>query len=130
MSQTTAFRFLTHLGRLLLASLFLLAGLNKILNPGETAAFMAEAGLRPAEVLLPLTILLEVGAGVLLALGRKGAAHAAGVLAVFTLATNVVFHQFWQFDGEFAQLQLSLFFKNVAIAGALLMIASLEWQRP
>jgi putative oxidoreductase len=41
-------------------------------------------------------------------------------LGLFTFATNI-FHPFWAVSGEMAALQLSLFFKNVAIGGALLM---------
>jgi putative oxidoreductase len=112
-------------GRIGLASLFLLGGLNKILNYAVTLESMRDAGLEPAPVLLPLTILLELGGGALIALGRWLVLPAGIALALFTLATNVFFHDFWTMEGDRAALELSLFFKNVSIAGGLLLIAGL-----
>jgi putative oxidoreductase len=111
-------------GRLGLASLFLLGGVNKIANFSETAASMTEAGLPLAGVLLPVVIWLELVAGGLVVAGRWLLAPAALALAAFTLATNLVFHRFWEMDGLVGQLELSLFFKNVAIAGALVFVAA------
>lgn len=116
---------LTILGRIGLASLFLLGGLNKILNYGETLDSMRAVGLGPAELLLPMVIALEIGGGALVAWGRAGATLAGLALAVFTLATNLFFHDFWTMEGERAALELSLFFKNVSIAGGLLFLAGI-----
>jgi putative oxidoreductase len=117
------------IGRVLLASLFILGGINKILNYAPTLAMMQKAGLEPAGLLLPITIALELGGGLLVAFGGKGASLAAFVLALFTIATNIVFHDFWNMTGDIAQLQLSLFFKNVSIAGGLLFVAAMQQRR-
>jgi putative oxidoreductase len=111
-------------GRVGLASLFLLGGLNKILNYEATLTSMAAVGLQPAGLLMPMVISLETVGGALIAFGRKGASLAAVALAIFTIATNVYFHDFWNMDAEIAGLELSLFFKNVSIAGALLFYAA------
>jgi len=110
-------------GRIGLASLFLLGGLNKILTYDETLMRMVSVGLQPAEWLLPLVITLELVGGALVAIGRRFAALAAFALAGFTLMTNFAFHDFWAMEGERATLELSLFFKNVSIAGALIFFA-------
>jgi len=112
------------IGRILLASLFLLGGLNKILNYGATLESMELVGLAPAPFLLPFVIGLELVGGTLVTFGRKGAAMSAVTLALFTLATNFFFHDFWHMDGELAALELSLFFKNISIAGGLLFFAA------
>jgi len=52
---------------------------------------------------------------------------AALILAGFTLATNFFFHDFWTMDGNVRELELSLFFKNIAIAGALLFVATQQF---
>jgi putative oxidoreductase len=117
---------LIHLGRIVLASLFILGGLNKIMNYDATLAMIRGAGLEPAAVLLPPTILLELGGGLLLAFGRRFAALTALALAGFTIATNIVFHRFWVMSGPEAALQLSLFFKNISIAGGLLFVAGIS----
>jgi len=121
MKQLTSIGIIS--GRILLASLFLLGGLNKTLNYDATIQSMQDAGLPLASLLLPIVILLEIGAGTLIALGHRMAPIAAILLACFTLTTNFVFHDFWTMEGEKAALELSLFFKNVAIAGALIFFA-------
>ena len=117
------------IGRTGLASLFLLGALNKSLTYTETSARMTEVGLVPVSILLPATIALELIGGAALIYGRKAAVFAAVSLCLFTLATNVWFHRFWALDGLYAELELSLFFKNVAIAGALIYAGAVEWSR-
>lgn len=116
-----------NLGLCALASLFLLGGLNKILNWQATIDQMQEVGLAPAALLLPLTVMLEIGGGAALIYGRMPGAVLGVMLAVFTVATNLVFHRFWELSGEMAGLELSLFFKNVSIAGGLLFVAVHHW---
>jgi len=111
-------------GRLLVALIFILGGLNKILNYSETLVLMKGAGLEPASVLLPITILLELGAALLVAIGGRRAIVPAIALAIFTLATNYFFHDFWDVDDTLRAMQLSLFVKNISIVGALLFIAA------
>lgn len=114
------------IGRAGLASLFLLGGLNKLISDDATIARLQDVGLEPASLFLWLTIGLELIAGLALAFRTRFAWIAALTLAIFTLATNALFHQFWALDGEIAALELSLFFKNFAIAGGLLALASIE----
>jgi putative oxidoreductase len=116
-------------GRIGLASLFILGALNKSANYDATLVKMVEAGLRPAAALLPPTILLEVVGGLMVASGFRKAWIAAVTLSVFTVATNMVFHNFWALDGTIAALELSLFFKNIAIAGGLIAVAGVEYGR-
>ena len=85
---------------------------------------MDEAGLAPTAVLLPATILVEVGGGLLLGFGRKWAWQAGLVLALFTLGVNVFLHDFWAVGEDMRQIQLSLFVNNAAIVGALLVLAA------
>lgn len=110
-------------GRIGLASLFLLGGLNKILNYGQVLEQMSGAGLPLPTLLLPCVILLEVVGGLAVAIGRRLVVPSALALALFTSAANAVFHDFWNMTGALAQLELALFFKNVSIAGALILLA-------
>lgn len=113
-----------HTGRVLLASLFILGGINKILNYEATAQTMSEMGFPFVSVLLPATIALEFGGGVAVAIGRTGAAASATVLFGYTLIVNLIFHRFWDLQGEMAQTELSLFFKNLSVAGGMLYFAA------
>ncbi|MEO0501601.1 MAG: DoxX family protein [Pseudomonadota bacterium] len=111
-------------GRVLLSSLFILAGINKVTDYAGTLAYMAGGGLPVPALLLPLVILLELGGGLAIALALPVHRIAALALAAFTLGANVLFHDFWALTGGEAQIQLSLFVKNVAVAGGLLLIAA------
>jgi len=113
-----------HTGRVLLASLFILGGINKLLNYEATSHTMNEMGFPLVPVLLPATIALELGGGMAVAIGRIGAAASAGVLFGYTLVVNLIFHRFWDMQGEMAQTELSLFFKNISIAGGMLYLAA------
>ena len=101
-------------GRVLLAVLFLLSGVGKIAGYAATAGYMASVGVPGA--LLPLVIATEVlGAATLIA-GWK-TRIVAFLLAGFTLLSALIFHH------NFAnQVEMIMFFKNVAIAGGLLLL--------
>jgi putative oxidoreductase len=104
------------IGRLLLALIFVLAGLNKIVNYGGTLGYMQSFGV-PA-LLLPATIAIEVLGGFAVALGWR-ARIAALILAGFTILAAGLFHA--QFSD---QQQMTNFLKNLAIAGGLLTLAA------
>jgi putative oxidoreductase len=107
---------LTLAGRGLLALLFILAGAAKIAGPQPFLDHMAEHHI--PGLLLPLVILLELGAGGALLLGWR-LPFAAGALALFCLATAFGFHLNLADKAE-----RTLFIKDLAIAGALMVIAA------
>jgi putative oxidoreductase len=103
------------LGRTLLAALFLFAGAIKVLSPSFFTARMENGGV--PGFLLPAVIALELGGGLALLLGWK-MQYAAGLLAVFCVATAVIFHH------DFSSVaERNVFFKDLAIAGSLMFIA-------
>ena len=107
-------------GRILLAVIFITSGFGKITGYDNTAAYMATK-LPMVGVLLPLTILTELGGGILLAIGWK-ARWAALALAGFTLLAALIFHNFWAVEAAQKMMQQINFMKNVAITGGLLMV--------
>ncbi len=120
-------RAMIHFGRVLLSSLFILGGANKLMNLEATASTMTEIGFPFVSLLLPATIVLELGGGLAVAFGRRGAMLAALTLAAYTMAVNLIFHNFWDMVGEIAQVELSLFFKNISVIGGLLFVAGCQW---
>jgi putative oxidoreductase len=109
---------ITALGRLFLAILFLLSGVSKLSSAAATTAYIASAGLPLPGVAYVLTVIVEIGGGLLLLVGFQ-ARLAAAVLAIFTLAAAIFFHH------NFAdQNQMIHFLKNVAITGGLLQVAA------
>ena len=114
----------TFAGRIFLALIFVVSGIGKITGYAGTAAYMTSRGLPLVDVLLPLTILIELGGGLLLALGWK-ARWAAAALLLFLIPTTLIFHQFWGIDPKLAQMQKIHFLKNVAIMGGMLMVLAI-----
>ncbi len=103
-------KYINLAGRILLAHIFLLAGISKITGYAGTQGYMESMGV--PGMLLPLVILLEIGGGLALIVGwlTRWAAYA---LAVFTVLAAIFFHQ-----GEMIQIM-----KNLSITGGLLILA-------
>lgn len=111
------------LARLLMAALFLPAGISKIGGFAGTAGYIGSVGLPMPEVGAAIAILVEVGASILLIIGLF-TRPAALVLAVFTLVASFFFHAFWSMPAEAQMMQSLMFYKNIAVVGGLLAIAA------
>lgn len=104
------------IGRLLLATIFIISGLMKLAAPDDTAAAIASVGLPFARAGLVLAIAVTLGGGLMLAAGYRTRTAAAG-LAVFTLVAGLLFH------GEIGEReQMIHLLKNLALAGGLLQV--------
>jgi putative oxidoreductase len=108
-------------GRVLLAALFIPAGISKITGFAGTVGYISSAGLPLPEVAAVLAILVEVGAGTALLLG-VGTRFAALALAVFTAAASIAFHNYWSVPADQQFVQQLLFNKNIAVVGGLLAL--------
>jgi putative oxidoreductase len=107
-------------GRLLIAAIFLMSGMNKLGAFTATAAMMSSVGLPMADLLLVVTIVIELAGGALLVLGWNTRA-AALILFLFMIPVTAVFHNPWAAaDAAAAQQQMIHFLKNLAIMGGLL----------
>jgi len=115
--RSDALRNLTEAsGRVLLGVLFLLSGIGKVGAYSATGAYMSAFGVPSA--LLPVVIATEVLGALAIILGWK--ARVAGfLLAGFCLLTASIFHH-----NLADQTQLIHFFKDLAIAGGLLLLVA------
>jgi putative oxidoreductase len=111
------------IGRLLLALLFLPAGISKIGGFAGTVGYIASKGLPLPQVGAGLAIVIEIGAALALIVGWQ-TRWAAVLLAVFTLAATVFFHNFWAMPAEQVMMQQLMFYKNIAVIGGLLTLAA------
>ena len=109
-------KYVNLAGRILLAHIFLLAGLNKITGYSGTQGYMEAMGV--PGMLLPLVILLEVGGALALIIGWQ-TRWAAYALALFSIVSALIFH-----SNLSDQIQMILFMKNLAMAGGLLVLAA------
>lgn len=114
---------LALVGRLLLAALFLPAGLSKIGGFEGTVGYIASVGLPMPQLAAIVAIAVEVIAPIALILGW-GTRWAALALALFTLAASFGFHNFWAMPAEQAMMQQLMFFKNIGVVGGLLVLAA------
>ena len=114
-------RFGPLVGRCLLGLLFIVSGIGKITGYSATAGYMAGHGLPFVALLLPLTILVELGGGLMLVFGWH-ARRAALVLLLFLIPTTLIFHNFWAVPAEQMQGQKINFLKNLAIMGGMLYV--------
>jgi putative oxidoreductase len=103
-------------GRAMLAGLFILAGVAKLLGPAPFLAHMDQFSV--PRLALPAVIALEIGVGAALLMGWH-TPITAGVLSAFCVATAVVFHR--QLGDRVERTQ---FFKDLALAGALAALAA------
>lgn len=122
--MTTTFQnSLALVGRLLLALLFLPAGISKIAGFAGTAGYIASKGLPLPALGVIIAILVEVGGSLALIAGFR-IRMAALALAVFTLVATFVFHNFWGVPADQAMVQQLMFYKNIAVVGGLLLLAA------
>lgn len=110
-------------GRLLLASLFLPAGIGKLTGFAGTIAYISSAGLPMPALAAAVALIVEIGGGAALITGA-GTRIAALVLALFTLVASFVFHAYWAVPADQQYVTQLLFFKNIAVAGGLLTLAA------
>ena len=113
-----AIRYVPFAGRLLIGLPFAMSGLSKLAAIGPTTEMIRAAGLPLPPLALALSVVVELGGGLLLIAGFQ-TRIVATALALFSLAAAVSFHS------NFAdQNQMIHFLKNVMMAGGLLQIVA------
>ena len=112
------------IARLLLALMFVLAGISKFAALSGTAGYIASKGLPMPMVLAVATATLELVGGLAIVVGFQ-ARIAALALAAFTVLATFLFHNFWAAPAEQQMVQQLMFMKNIAVAGGLLLVFSL-----
>ena len=105
-------------GRIFISALFLIEAVRKFFNPDMSMMYMSDHGV--PEFLFYPSIAFEIIIPLLLIAGYK-TRIAASILAVFVLAVTLIFHSHHIVDDS---MQLTIFLKNLAIIGGLLLIIS------
>ena len=111
------------LARVLLAALFLPAGISKIGGFAGTAAYIASVGLPLPELGAGIAVLVEVGGALALLAGYQTRLVAL-LMAIFTVVAGVFFHAFWHAVPEQLMVEQIMFMKNIAIAGGFLALTA------
>ena len=103
-------------GRVLIATVFVLAGWGKISAYAGTQVYMQSAGV--PGVLLPLVILLELGGGIAIVIGLYTRTVAL-LLAGFSIIAGALFH-----GGSSDQMQQIMLLKDLGLAGGFLFLVA------
>jgi putative oxidoreductase len=112
-------------GRFLLGLYFILPGIGKITGYEATLSYMMEHSVPLPDVLLPITIVIQIGLGITLIIGFQ-AKWSAFVLAGLTLVISLYMHNFWDYpEGTERAHETQNFFKNLGIMAGLLVMAGL-----
>jgi putative oxidoreductase len=113
---------LALVGRILLAILFIKYGFEKVVGFQGTVGYIAAKGLPMPAVLAALAAVVELGGGILLTVGLL-TGWAALALAGFCVLTAFLFHPFWTLPAAQQYGEQVNFFKDLALAGGLLVVA-------
>ena len=105
-------------GRIFISALFLIEAVRKFFNPDMSMIYMSDHGV--PEFLFYPSIAFEIIIPLLLIVGYK-TRIAASLLTVFVLTVTLIFHSHHIVDDS---MQLTIFLKNLAIIGGLLLIIS------
>jgi putative oxidoreductase len=88
------------LGRVMISTLFILAGLSKLAAPAMTIGYIQSVGLPLPSLAYGIAAFIEIVGGITLLLGYR-TRIVAGVLFVFALATAAVFHNHFGDQNQF-----------------------------
>ena len=113
-------------GRILLALLFVPAGIAKIAKLAsthvQTTGYVVSDGFPLDTVPAWVMGTFEVVCGLCLAAGYR-LRLVAPIAAMFVLGTSFAFHAFWAVEPEYQFAQQLLFMKNLSVVGGLLLVA-------
>jgi len=113
-------------GRILLSLYFLLPGISKIPTYAGTTEYMLLHNIPLASILLPITIVLQIGLGVMLIIGYR-IKESALILAALTIFINIGMHDFWnEYPNTDAGHETQNFVKNLAIFAGLLVLSATD----
>jgi len=115
------------LARIALTFPFWGSGLSKLIDFPAAVAEMEQFDLRPAWLIACLVIFTQLGGSLLIVANRR-AWSGAGALAVFTLLTIPVAHDFWNLRGHAARMEFYIAVEHISVIGGLMLAAILSRQ--
>jgi putative oxidoreductase len=111
------------IGRILIASIFLVSGVSKLADTQGTVAHMAAMNIPYPETLAVVAGAAEVLGAIAIAFGFLTRIAGAGLI-LFMIPTTLIFHAFWNDVGAERMPQMVNFMKNLAIIGGLAVVTA------
>jgi putative oxidoreductase len=113
-------RYIALAGRVCYSAIFLLAPMAHF-SP-QAVSYAAQQGVPMATLMVPLSGLVALAGGLSVLLGYK-TRIGAWLLVLFLVPVTFSMHNFWTVtDPMMLQIQRAMFFKNVALTGAALLL--------
>lgn len=106
------------IGRLLIAAIFATSGIAKLTDTAGTVAHMVKMGIPYPETLALVAGAAEILGAISLVFGLLTRLGSVGLI-LFMIPTTLIFHAFWNYQGEEHMQQMVNFMKNLAIIGGL-----------
>jgi transmembrane protein len=116
---------LFYLGAIAATFMFWSSGFVKAVHFGDTLGEMAHFGLNPPWLFAAGTIAIQLAGSALVVLGGRYAWLGAGALALFTLASIPIAHDFWNMPPQAAFGERLIAEEHVSVVGGLLVAALL-----
>jgi putative oxidoreductase len=110
------------IARLALSALFLWGAATKLTGYAGFVGYLHARGVPFVTFAAPLVVAIELLGGILLVVGWR--IRALGlILAIYTVATAILGHDFWNVTDAALQRDMVVhFWKNIAIAGGFLLL--------
>ena len=121
-TSITATTWFGFLARIVLTSMFWGSGIGKLVDFPAALGEMTHFGLNPPAVFAVATIIVQL-VGSLLVILNRWTWLGAGALAVFTLLTIPIAHNFWVMEEPFKTIEFYVVTEHISIIGALMVVA-------
>jgi putative oxidoreductase len=109
------------LARLVMASIFISSGFEKLMALDGFAANLASKGVPLSAIFAPLGACVEFFGGLAVALGFVSRASAL-LMIIFVITATAISHRYWDFAGAARVAQAINFEKNVCIIGGFIVL--------
>jgi putative oxidoreductase len=115
------------IGRILFVAVFLTSSVAHLTDKGTMAGYAESRGVRPGRPMVLVSGLQILVGGLLVLLGIWTDVGAI-LLALFTLLTSLLMHNFWRETDAMARMnEMIQFQKDMALCGASLVVLYLAW---
>ena len=117
------------IARIVLTLPFWAGGVQRLSDLSASRMELEDYGLSPAGPINGLAIFVLIGGSLLVIVNRR-AWSGAGALAILTLMTIPVAHDFWNLTGHGRAMEFDIVLKHIGLVGGLMLAAILSRQSP